>query len=120
MRRFARSSCGPDADHRCLREPIDEGGRCVSDETEREQEEHDASDVEEMRSQVAWLEARGWSLGEDALWRHPDKAADVGMTHSQAFTVEARSVDASASQVLDAGPGAGAPDPDEPDPPADP
>ena len=91
----------------------------MSDEDEQEQEEHDASDIEEMRSQVAWLEARGWSLGTGALWRHPDKAADVGMTHSQAFTVEARSVDPSASQVLDAGPGAGASDPDEPDQPAD-
>jgi hypothetical protein len=36
----------------------------MSDEAEREQEEHYASDVE-MRSQVAWLEARGWSIGED-------------------------------------------------------
>lgn len=87
----------------------------MSDETEREQEERDASDVEEMRSQVAWLQARGWSIGDDGLWRHPDKAADVGMTHSQAFTVEARSDDPSGSQVLDAGPGAGAPDPDKPD-----
>jgi hypothetical protein len=90
----------------------------MSGEAEREQEEHDASDVEEMRSQVAWLEARGWTIGEDALWRHPDKAADVGMSHSQAFTVEARSVDPSGSQVLEAGPGTGAPDPDEPDQPA--
>jgi hypothetical protein len=92
----------------------------MSDETEREQAEHDASDVEEMRSQVAWLEARGWSLGTDALWRHPERAADVGMTHSQAFTVEARSVDGSGSQVLETGPGAGAPDPDGPGRPSDP
>jgi hypothetical protein len=90
----------------------------VSDESEREREEHDASDIEEMRSQVAWLEARGWILGEDDLWRHPDKAADVGMSHSQAFTVEARSVDPSGSQVLEAGPGAGAPDSYKPDQPA--
>jgi hypothetical protein len=87
----------------------------MGDETERQREEHDASDVDEMRSQVAWLEARGWSIGDDDLWRHPDKAADVGMTHSQAFTVEARSVDPSGSHVLDAGPGAGAPDSYEPD-----
>jgi hypothetical protein len=91
----------------------------MSDETEREQEEHDASDVEEMHSQVVWLEARGWSIGKDGLWRHPDKAADVGMTHSQAFTVEARTGDQSGSQVLDAGPGAGPPDPDGPGEPAD-
>ena len=89
----------------------------MSDETEREQEEHDASDVAEMRSQVAWLEARGWSIGDDGLWRHPDKAADVGMSHSQAFTVEARTADQSGSHVLDAGPGAGAPDSYEPDQP---
>jgi hypothetical protein len=92
----------------------------VSDEAEREQKKHDASDIEEMHSQVAWLEARGWSIGEDGLWRHPDKAADVGMSHSQAFTVEARSVDASGSQVLDAGPGAGAPDLYGADEPANP
>ena len=89
----------------------------MSDETEREQEEHDASDVAEMRSQVAWLEARGWSIGDDGLWRHPDKAADVGMSHSQAFTVEARTADQSGSHVLDAGLGAGAPDSYEPDQP---
>jgi hypothetical protein len=89
----------------------------VSDESEREQEEHAASDQEEMRSQVAWLEARGWSIGDDGLWRHPDKAADVGMSHSQAFTVEARSVDPSGSHVLETGPGAGAPTPHEPDQP---
>jgi hypothetical protein len=86
----------------------------MSDEIERGQQEHDAADIEEMRSQVDWLEARGWSTGEDGLWRHPDKAADVGMTHSQAFAVEARTGDPSASQVLDAGPGAAAPEPDEP------
>ena len=86
----------------------------MSDEIEREQEEHDASDVQEVRSQVVWLEARGWSIGEDDLWRHPGKAADVGLSHSQAFTVEARSADPSGSSVLDVGPGAGAPDRDEP------
>jgi hypothetical protein len=82
----------------------------VGDETGREPREDDAAAVDEMRSQVMWLEARGWSVGEDGLWRHPDKAADVGMTHSQAFTVEARTGDPSGSQVLDAGPGAAAPD----------
>lgn len=92
----------------------------MGDETEREQEEHDSSDVEEMRSQVAWLEARGWTIGEDGLWLHPEKAVDVGMSHSQAFTVEARTGDASGSQVLDAGPGIGAPDLYEPDEPANP
>jgi hypothetical protein len=45
------------------------------------------------------------------------------MSHSQAFTVEARTGDASGSQVLDAGPGVGAPDlyeSDESDQPANP
>lgn len=90
----------------------------MSDETERERHEQDAVAVDEMHSQVVWLEASGWSIGEDDLWRHPEKAADVGMTHSQAFTVEARTTDPSKSQVLDAGPGDAAPDtyePDEPD-----
>ncbi|MDX6618388.1 MAG: hypothetical protein QOK36_774 [Gaiellales bacterium] len=90
----------------------------MSDETEREQAEHDASVVEEMRSQVAWLEARGWSIREDGLWRHPDKAADVGLSHSHAFTVEARTAGPSGSSVLEAGPGAGVPDLYEPDEPA--
>jgi hypothetical protein len=82
----------------------------VRDETGRERQEDDAVALEEMRAQVTWLEGRGWSIGEDGLWRHPDKAADVGMTHSQAFTVEARTGDPRGSQVLDAGPGAAAPD----------
>ena len=93
----------------------------MSGEIGPERQEHDAADIEEMRTQVAWLEARGWSIGEDGLWRHPDKAADVGMSHSHAFTVEARTADPSGSQVLEAGPGAGTPDlykPDEPDQPA--
>jgi hypothetical protein len=91
----------------------------LSGETGPERQEHDAADLEEMHSQVAWLEARGWSLGEDGLWRHQEKAADIGLTHSQAFTVEARTGDSSTSRVLDAGPGAGAPDRDAPDEPLD-
>jgi hypothetical protein len=56
----------------------------------------------EMCSQIAWLEGGGWSTGDDGLWRHARKAADIGLTHSQAFTVEARTV--TASHVLDPGP----------------
>lgn len=77
----------------------------MSGEIGPERQEHDAADIEEMRSQVAWLDERGWMIGADGLWRHPDKAADVGLTHSQAFTVEARTGDRSPSHVLDAGPG---------------
>lgn len=62
----------------------------------------DAADVQEIRDQVAWLEERGWKRGDEGLWRHPAKAADIGLTHSGAFTVEARS--AGASRTLDAGP----------------
>ncbi|MDX6538870.1 MAG: hypothetical protein QOI71_480, partial [Gaiellales bacterium] len=41
--------------------------------------------LQELRAQVAWLEGGGWYSREDGLWRHARKAADIGLTHSQAF-----------------------------------
>lgn len=58
--------------------------------------------LREVCAQVAWLEEGGWHAGEDDLWRHARKAADIGLTHSQAFTVEARTI--TPSHVLDPGP----------------
>jgi hypothetical protein len=58
--------------------------------------------LQELRAQVAWLEGGGWYSREDGLWRHARKAADIGLTHSQAFTVEARTT--TPSHVLDPGP----------------
>jgi hypothetical protein len=66
-------------------------------------EKQNAFAVEEVRSQVAWLEERGWRTGEDGLWRHPRRAANIGLVHSQAFTVEARV--GPSTNVLDVGPG---------------
>jgi hypothetical protein len=66
-------------------------------------ERQNAFAIAEVRSQVAWLEERGWCTGEDGLWRHGERAADIGLAHSQAFTVEARV--GPSSNVLDVGPG---------------
>lgn len=65
-------------------------------------ERQNAFAIAEMRLQVAWLEERGWCTGEDDLWRHAERAADIGLPHSQAFTVEARV--GPPSNVLDVGP----------------
>ena len=62
----------------------------------------DASAMETVRAQASWLKERGWKVDDDGLWRHSTKAADIGLTHSRAFTVEARS--GKASSTLDAGP----------------
>jgi hypothetical protein len=70
--------------------------------SDKSRNEQDASDITTVRAQVVWLEERGWKLGDDGLWRHATKAADIGLTHSRAFTVEARSGDA--GSTLDAGP----------------
>ena len=53
-------------------------------------EKQNAFAIEEVRLQVVWLEERGWRTGEDGLWRHARRAADIGLAHSQALTVEAR------------------------------
>ena len=62
----------------------------------------DASAMETVRARASWLEERGWKIGDDGLWRHSTKAADIGLTHSRAFTVQARSGEA--GSTLDAGP----------------
>jgi hypothetical protein len=80
-------------------------------------QEHDAADIEEMRSQVAWLDERGWMIGADGLWRHPDKAADVGLTHSQALYRRGPDGRPLAVARVDAGPGDPARAVDEPDEP---
>jgi hypothetical protein len=64
-----------------------------------------APDLREMHAQVVWLESCGWSIDTDGRWRHPVKAADIGLTHSQAFAVEGRTL-----EPADADPE----DPDEP------
>jgi hypothetical protein len=46
-----------------------------------------ASGMLETHAQVVWLEACGWSIGDDGFWRHPLKAPQ-GVTHSRAFAVQ--------------------------------
>ena len=64
--------------------------------TDKARNEQDASDITTVRAQVVWLEERGWKIGDGGLL-YPTKAADIGLTHSRAFTVEARSGDASST-----------------------
>lgn len=47
----------------------------------------DANGMLETHAQVVWLEACGWSIGEDGFWRHPLKAPQA-VTHSRAFAVQ--------------------------------
>lgn len=47
--------------------------------------------MRETLARVAWLEACGWTGGDDGLWRHSWKAAGAPLRLSHAFDVEQRS-----------------------------